>query len=222
MTLVMASILTILFVAFAIEAVAVVILKRGLDDIGARYNGRRATLSWWRNILALVGNWFTQRDVIIGVFLKAVFFVLLQYLIGLRDISFIWPLTALSFVMTTLTARFFLRERVNVVRWWGVALIVAGAALTSYSENNGAKPQDVSSVSTASGQNSLTYRSGLALPVHPCESTSFRFPASRLLRIGPYMCRQKPPVRQTRLAPVFYQNSRVFRAASGRGLFDRM
>jgi uncharacterized membrane protein len=130
----MASILTILFVAFAIEAIAVVILKRGLDDIGARYTGRRAILSWWRNILALVGNWFTQRDVIIGVFLKAVFFILLQYLIGQRDISFIWPLTALSFVMTTLTARFFLRERVNLVRWWGVVLIVAGAALTSYSE----------------------------------------------------------------------------------------
>jgi drug/metabolite transporter (DMT)-like permease len=142
----MATVLTVLLIAFSIEAVAIAILKRGLDVIGARYNARRATQSWGRNLLGLVGDWFTQRNVITGVFLKAVFFVLLQYLIGLRDISFIWPLTAVSFVMTTLTAQFLLRERVAAVRWGGVALIVLGAALISFSENNVPKPHEVATV----------------------------------------------------------------------------
>jgi multidrug transporter EmrE-like cation transporter len=146
----MTTVLTVLFVAFAIEAIAIAILKRGLDVIGARYTARRATMSWWRNSLALVGDWFTQRNVITGVFRKAVFFVLLQYLIGQRDISFIWPLTAISFVMTTLTAQFLLREHVAAVRWGGVALIVAGAALISFSENNVPKPHEVASVASAS------------------------------------------------------------------------
>ncbi|HXD52977.1 MAG TPA: hypothetical protein VN689_13845, partial [Burkholderiales bacterium] len=51
-----------------------------------------------------------------------------------RDISFIWPLTALSFVMTTLAAVFYLREHVSGTRWAGVALIMLGAGLITWSE----------------------------------------------------------------------------------------
>ena len=54
--------------------------------------------------------------------------------------SFVWPLTAVSFVMTTLAAQFFLHERVDAVRWSGVALIVIGAVFISYSEHLKEKP----------------------------------------------------------------------------------
>jgi uncharacterized membrane protein len=50
------------------------------------------------------------------------------------DISFLWPLTGLSFVFATLAAIAFLGERVSQVRWAGVILIVLGAVLISYSE----------------------------------------------------------------------------------------
>jgi len=50
------------------------------------------------------------------------------------EISFIWPLTALGFVFTTLAARFILHEQVPLVRWGGVLLIMAGAGLITYSE----------------------------------------------------------------------------------------
>jgi len=46
----------------------------------------------------------------------------------------IWPLTSLGFVLTALSAKFILREHVAGTRWIGVALIVAGAALVSWSE----------------------------------------------------------------------------------------
>jgi drug/metabolite transporter (DMT)-like permease len=52
------------------------------------------------------------------------------------DISFLWPLTALSFVMTTLAALVFLGERVSPIRWAGVVFIMIGAALISYSEHS--------------------------------------------------------------------------------------
>jgi len=55
------------------------------------------------------------------------------------DISFLWPLTALSFVMTTVAALLFLGERVSSVRWAGVVFIMIGAALISYSEHAKAK-----------------------------------------------------------------------------------
>src|SRR5882672_5223837 len=122
----MTNIIIILVIAFTFEAVGVITLKRGLDQIGPRYTERKATLPLWKNILRLIGDWFTTRDILIGLALETAFFILLQYLLGQRDVSFIWPLTALSFVMTTLAAKIFLHERVDAARWGGVVLIVLG------------------------------------------------------------------------------------------------
>jgi uncharacterized membrane protein len=51
------------------------------------------------------------------------------------DISFLWPLTALSFVFATFAAIWFLHEQVSASRWIGVVLIVVGAGFISYSEH---------------------------------------------------------------------------------------
>ncbi len=51
------------------------------------------------------------------------------------DISFLWPLTGLSFVFATVAAILFLGESVSVIRWAGVVLIMLGAAFISYSEH---------------------------------------------------------------------------------------
>ena len=56
------------------------------------------------------------------------------------DISFLWPLTALSFVFATFAAIWFLNEQVSIVRWAGVIFIMVGAALISYSEHVRPKP----------------------------------------------------------------------------------
>ncbi len=60
------------------------------------------------------------------------------------DVSFLWPLTALSFVFATLAAIMFLHERVSSLRWAGVILIMLGAALISYSEHSKPKPLEPS------------------------------------------------------------------------------
>jgi drug/metabolite transporter (DMT)-like permease len=56
------------------------------------------------------------------------------------DISFLWPLTALSFVFSTFAAMWFLSERVSLTRWFGVLFIMIGAAFISYSEHSKPKP----------------------------------------------------------------------------------
>ncbi|MBW8863994.1 MAG: EamA family transporter, partial [Verrucomicrobia bacterium] len=126
----------ILLIAFAFEAFGVIALKQGITVIGKQYTERKATLPVWKNVLTLVGNWFTNKNVLFGLLLETIFFVLLQYLLGQRDVSFVWPLTAVSFVMTTLAAQFILHERVDAIRWGGVTLIVLGAMLISYGEHN--------------------------------------------------------------------------------------
>jgi len=52
-----------------------------------------------------------------------------------RDVSFIWPMTSLGFIFTTLAAGMFLHEKVSPARWAGVVLIALGAGLASYSES---------------------------------------------------------------------------------------
>ena len=136
----MTKILIILLIAFAFEAFGVIALKKGITTIGRQYHERQAVLPAWKNVLQLVGNWFTNKNVLFGLLLETIFFVLLQYLLGQRDVSFVWPLTAISFVMTTLAAQFLLHERVDAVRWGGVALIVLGASLISYGEYQKEKP----------------------------------------------------------------------------------
>jgi drug/metabolite transporter (DMT)-like permease len=147
----MTKILIVLLIAFAFEACGVILLKKGINEITLKYDERKAVTPVWKNVVKLVGDWFTTKNVLLGLLLETIFFILLQYLLGQRDVSFVWPLTAVSFVMTTLAARFFLHERVDFVRWSGVALIVLGAAFISYSEH--AKEKSVPTVKQTSTPN---------------------------------------------------------------------
>ena len=56
-------------------------------------------------------------------------------MLSTHDVSLVWPLTSLGFIVTTLAAQFILHEKVGPVRWAGVLLIALGASLTSYSES---------------------------------------------------------------------------------------
>ena len=147
----MTKILIILFVAFSFEAIGVITLKKGIDLIHAQFTERKPSMTRWKNTLHLVGDWFTNRQVLIGLLLETIFFILLQYLLAQRDVSFVWPLTALSYVLTTLAAKFILNEQVNATRWGGVALIIIGAVLISYGEYRKEGPPDMETKSVLTG-----------------------------------------------------------------------
>jgi len=67
-------------------------------------------------------------------------------------VSFVWPLTALGFVLTTIAAKCWLHEEVSLLRWGGVLLIVLGAGLITYSEKvlEAKPPAPLASPSTSS------------------------------------------------------------------------
>lgn len=131
----MTKILLILILALVVEAVGVVYLSRGLKQIGEPPN-----LSA-REIGRIIVKGATNGSLLLGVALEAAFFGALLYLLSQRDVSLIWPLTSLGFVITTLAAKLLLKEEVTAGRWAGVALIVLGAALASYSEKAKLKPE---------------------------------------------------------------------------------
>jgi uncharacterized membrane protein len=130
----MVKLLLILLVGLAFESTGVVLLKKGMTHIGDM-NGITAA-----EILRVCKAGATNPQILLGMFFEALFFGCLLILMSRSDISFLWPLTGLSFVFATFAAIWFLNERVSGVRWIGVVLIVIGAAFISYSQQAKDKP----------------------------------------------------------------------------------
>ncbi len=130
----MAKLLLILFIGLVFESTGIVLLKKGITQIG---DMRAVSVA---EVARVVKDGVTNSSILLGVFFEALFFACLLILMSKSDISFLWPLTALSFVFATFAAILFLGERVTSVRWVGVVLIMAGAALISYSEHAKPKP----------------------------------------------------------------------------------
>jgi drug/metabolite transporter (DMT)-like permease len=120
--------LCILLVGLTFESAGVVMLKKGMTEIGSVNAFDLATG------LKVARAGITNAKILGGVFCEAVFFGTLLFLMGHSNISFLWPMTGLSFVFATIAARIFLHEEVANIRWAGVILIVFGAGLISYSE----------------------------------------------------------------------------------------
>jgi drug/metabolite transporter (DMT)-like permease len=138
----MLKLLLILLVGLVFESTGVILLKKGITSVGDM-NGVTAS-----EIFRIVKASVTNPQIMLGVFFEALFFVCLLILMSKSDISFLWPLTALSFVFATFAAMIFLHESVSIVRWFGVILIVIGAAFISYSEHAKEKPAPPASSQT--------------------------------------------------------------------------
>jgi uncharacterized membrane protein len=65
-----------------------------------------------------------------GIVLDALAFLFMLALFTREDLSFVAPVTALSYVTGTFGARFLLGEQVCGRRWIGTLLVVAGVTLT--------------------------------------------------------------------------------------------
>lgn len=131
----MSRLILVLLTGLCLEAIGVVFLSRGLKEIGEM---ERVSVA---EVLRLIRAGFTNVPLLVGVGFEAAFFGCLLYLMSRGDVSFIWPLTSLGFVLTTLMARFVLHESVSPLRWMGVCLIVLGAGVITYTEK--VKPPSV-------------------------------------------------------------------------------
>lgn len=124
----MAKLFLILLIGLILEALGVVYLSMGLKQIGEpkQFNASE--------IRRIVVRGVTNPNILLGVLMETAFFVTLLISLKLWDVSLVWPLTSLGFVLTTLAARYIRHEEVNAMRWAGVFLIMAGAVLVGYSE----------------------------------------------------------------------------------------
>ena len=80
-------------------------------------------------VLNLLGRALRVKWIWIGVAMMATAFFSLLLLLSFEDVSFVVPVTALSYLVGALGGIFFLGERVSWQRWIGIALVCVGVTL---------------------------------------------------------------------------------------------
>jgi drug/metabolite transporter (DMT)-like permease len=66
---------------------------------------------------------------LLGVGMMTLAFFSLLAVLSIENVSFVVPVTALSYVAGALGGMFFLKERVNWRRWVGISLVCIGVTL---------------------------------------------------------------------------------------------
>lgn len=67
----------------------------------------------------------------LGAFMYGASFFIWMRLLKSHDLSFLRPLVGFGYIITSILAAIFLKEKISVVRWAGIGLIVAGVYLVS-------------------------------------------------------------------------------------------
>jgi drug/metabolite transporter (DMT)-like permease len=91
---------------------------------GLHQVGRLVSFSPWPYIHA-----FVNPLVVLGVLLLIVWLISQLSLLSRVDLSYVLPITSVSYVLTALMGEFLLHERVSPERWIGIGLIGLGVSL---------------------------------------------------------------------------------------------
>ncbi|MBU0535327.1 MAG: hypothetical protein KKE20_00010 [Nanoarchaeota archaeon] len=80
-----------------------------------------------RQVIKNIFKVFTNKYIIIGIGFYGFSSILWLFSMTRLDISFMYPLVSLSYLITTVFAIIFLKEKVIIIRWAGLGLIILGS-----------------------------------------------------------------------------------------------
>jgi drug/metabolite transporter (DMT)-like permease len=118
---------TVLLIALVVlgGSIGDVLITRGMKQIGEIHTLRV------RELLRIAGNALANGNFVAGLLCMAVSYFSFLGALARADLSLVLPATSVSFVITTLGAKVFLKERINSLRWLGILLVCLGVALIS-------------------------------------------------------------------------------------------
>jgi len=74
-------------------------------------------------------NIITNKYIILGLLLYGSAFFLWLSALSTLDVSFMYPMLSLAYVLTAILAFVFLGEEISLIRWSGIFLVVLGCVL---------------------------------------------------------------------------------------------
>lgn len=126
-------------VLMAIAVIAVTLgdiwMSQTMKSVGAvKINSVKDLLAVAARVLSIPKFWLAVSGM-------ATFFFIWTSILTYADLTFVLPLTALTYVLNALLAPWLLQETVTPTRWAGVFLISLGVALVALSEAWGKQAQ---------------------------------------------------------------------------------
>jgi multidrug transporter EmrE-like cation transporter len=117
----------LIWVSVLLSAVAQIFLKTGMTRLRGRKSGKeRSAFSLVLGALGEIFVWFWAFSFVVALIL---------WIVGLQkvDLSYAYPLVSGGYVLVTVLAALFLREKVPGNRWFALTLICLGVWLISAS-----------------------------------------------------------------------------------------
>ena len=84
------------------------------------------------NALVVARSLLSNFYVVGGTMLMMVYFGMYMYALKLADLSFVLPITALSYLLGALLAKYFLHEDVSPAKWIGTLVITLGVFIVGF------------------------------------------------------------------------------------------
>ena len=110
----------VLIIATMAVAAGEALLSSGIKQVGDFSQGE---------VLSKLAGMLANRSVLGGILLMALFFLLYSAALSWADLSYVMPLTSLSFLFGSILAKVFLHEQVSGWRWGGTLVIILGIFL---------------------------------------------------------------------------------------------
>lgn len=115
--------LTLVLICVFLSAIGQFTMKVGMGQVGEIATARQLF-----NLDTLF-RMFTNPYVLTGIFLYGISLVLWLGVMSTLNISLMYPLASLAYVVAAIIAFIFLKEDVTLLRWAGILVIVGGCFL---------------------------------------------------------------------------------------------
>ncbi len=115
--------ITLVLVCVLVGAFGQIVWKQGMSSMDKITNVDELLK------IKTIFNIFTNKYILLGIVLYGSAFILWLAAMSTLDISFMYPLLSLAYVVTAVFAVVFLGEVVTFSRWAGIALVVIGCIL---------------------------------------------------------------------------------------------
>jgi uncharacterized membrane protein len=120
------KVIGIMFLATLAVSVGETLLAKGMKETNTVGPG------FWTQLRSVI-NW----AVVCGTLPMMSYFALYMLALKSADLSFVLPLTAISYLIAAFLARFYLHETVTPTRWLGALIITAGVVVVGLGESGG-------------------------------------------------------------------------------------
>lgn len=111
--------------------IAIIVISSSLGDLlisrGMKQVGEIDKLNI-RFLLGIARRTLTNPNIIGGILGMAIAFFSLLAVLSWAPLSLVSPATSLGYVVNTVGAKFYLKERIDPLRWMGTVLVCLGAA----------------------------------------------------------------------------------------------